>query len=968
MSGDGHTREPQPGLTPVDAKPAADGDGKKGSREEFHLEKQIAELLPILWKTDSSPQLSKLLNIIAHAKTMGADGYQLLEALADKLRALRAFDDLYLLTSEMNADGLASPKTKRYEVQALIELGVFDTALELVRPLLVGDLSEKLPREAHGHLGRIYKQMFVNAEASGAQVVDPVKRIYLERSFNAYMHVWDALQDYDGSWHGVNALAIAKLAEARGFTAPDAKLKDVAKAIVAVTRDSTDVWAQATLGEALLALEDYDGAAKAYAAFADDPGVSPFDIGAALRQLQEIWKLNGDDAAAGKAVRILKAGMLAKLTTHARFERLARGEAAKINALEVKLTPTEAQLLQAELREGIPDVTPEQIAADMETLKRCKPEEMQALRGINKPVSRRVVLRKLELSASVCRIETRVNDEWVGLGTGFAIEGRLLHPDWAGRTVIVTNNHVISSAGSVRSRKPSSSRAMFAKLDGTEKPIDFDSVLWESEYDFHDITVLTLKETLPEGAKPLTALSKDVLGGRARDEDAIGMCYVIGYPFAQELCFSLADNILLDHDGPENCEMREHDGRQVCVGATANPVRVHYRTPTTRGNSGSPVFDGETISLLAVHHSGDSNMKRLSPRVGSYAANEGIWIESIVKAIELSEADTGAEAARMAEPRGFGSPTPKPAPSRGPASDSLMGAALKAGLAAGEKITGGTELKGFAGDPEPGVSRAAKVLLYKPGPASKEDILAARLETVIGTDTRTQIIETEMSPWRMICAIRVKRGGMINVGTGFFIGPRTILTAGHVVVSPTYPKAPGDIQVIPGLNSEKEPYKSYQAERISVHPNWNGPYDPAFDVAAIHLSEDVGRKVGWFEVAARDKDQMKDNWLHVSGYPGDKKEAAGSQAALKVASQLWHHAAPLDRVEYGRAFYRIDTFEGQSGAPIYALEKDLNYAVPTVMGIHAYGTKSTPGSRAPANSGVWFDAAMLSFIQNCLAR
>lgn len=968
MSGDGHTHGLDVEPPAADAKPVVTPREQHTSREGLHLEKRISELLPILWKTDASPQLSKLLNIIAHAKTMGAEGYELLKGLADKLRSLRAFDDLYTLTSEMNADGLGSDKTRLYEVQALIELGVFDTALELVRPLMVGDFTSTLPREAYGNLGRIYKQMYVNAEASEKPVEREVKRLYLERAYTAYMHVWDKLKNDDATWHGVNALAVAKLAAVKGYRPLDPKLRGVAQAIVELTKASTDVWAQATLGEALLALEDYEGATQAYAAFADDPGVSPFHIGAALRQLQEIWQLDGDDATSGKPVRILKAGMLAKLTTHARFERLARGEAGRINALEVKLSPKEVQLLQAELRQGLPDDDPEKFADDMARLKDCDPGEMHKLCGINKPVSRRVVLRKLELSASVCRIETRVNDDWVGLGTGFAIEGRLLHEAWGEKPVIVTNNHVVSSGGCVRSRKPSTSRAVFATVDGAEREVYFGNVLWESEYDFHDVTVLELKDGLPAGAKALTVLSDDALGRRAGDEDGIGMCYVIGYPFAQELCFSLADNVLLDHNGPENCEIHYHDGKRICIGAPADPVRIHYRTPTTRGNSGSPVFDAQTIGLLGVHHAGDPNMKRLNPHVGNYAANEGIWIESIRRAIDVSETETPEESARVPAQRGFGSPAPRPLPPRGAASDSLMGTALKAALQTGPNYSGASEIKGFAGKPSPGVSRAARVLLYKPGPASEADILAARLETVIGTDTRTQIIETEMSPWRMICAIRVKRGGMINVGTGFFIGPRTILTAGHVVVSPTYPKAPGEITVIPGLNSEKEPYKSFKAERISVHPNWNGPYDPAFDVAAIHLAEDVGQEVGWFEVGTRDKGQMKDNWLHISGYPGDKKERAGSTAALKQASQLWHHAAPLDRVEFGRAFYRIDTFEGQSGAPIYVLENDLNYAVPTVVGIHAYGTRSTPGSRAPANSGVWIDAAMLSFISTCLAQ
>ena len=60
---------------------------------------------------------------------MGRAGFDLLKDFAERLRRDRAFDDLYVLTSEMNADGLDTPRTRHLEIQALIELGVFETAL-----------------------------------------------------------------------------------------------------------------------------------------------------------------------------------------------------------------------------------------------------------------------------------------------------------------------------------------------------------------------------------------------------------------------------------------------------------------------------------------------------------------------------------------------------------------------------------------------------------------------------------------------------------------------------------------------------------------------------------------------------------------------------------------------------------------------------------------------------------------------
>jgi V8-like Glu-specific endopeptidase len=59
---------------------------------------------------------------------------------------------------------------------------------------------------------------------------------------------------------------------------------------------------------------------------------------------------------------------------------------------------------------------------------------------------------------------------------------------------------------------------------------------------------------------------------------------------------------------------------------------VHYRTPTEPGNSGSPVFD-DLWRLVALHHAGKSDMRKLNGKPGTYEANEGINILAIVEEI-----------------------------------------------------------------------------------------------------------------------------------------------------------------------------------------------------------------------------------------------------------------------------------------------------------------------------------------------
>ena len=88
--------------------------------------------------------------------------------------------------------------------------------------------------------------------------------------------------------------------------------------------------------------------------------------------------------------------------------------------------------------------------------------------------------------------------------------------------------------------------------------------------------------------------------------------YLIGHPrgLAQPQ-FTLQDNVLLDYDD----------------------VRLHYRSPTEPGSSGSPVFDSEW-QLIGLHHAGGFDMPRLHNRGGTYDANEGISVLAIAAALQ----------------------------------------------------------------------------------------------------------------------------------------------------------------------------------------------------------------------------------------------------------------------------------------------------------------------------------------------
>lgn len=84
--------------------------------------------------------------------------------------------------------------------------------------------------------------------------------------------------------------------------------------------------------------------------------------------------------------------------------------------------------------------------------------------------------------------------------------------------------------------------------------------------------------------------------------------FIIHYPLGGQLAISLHDNTQVGWEYP----------------------RLHYRTQTESGSSGSPVFD-EHWKLVALHRAGDTEMPRLDGRPGMYEANEGIWMHAILQ-------------------------------------------------------------------------------------------------------------------------------------------------------------------------------------------------------------------------------------------------------------------------------------------------------------------------------------------------
>ena len=221
-----------------------------------------------------------------------------------------------------------------------------------------------------------------------------------------------------------------------------------------------------------------------------------------------------------------------------------------------------------------------------------------------------------------------------------------------------------------------------------------------------------------------------------------------------------------------------------------------------------------------------------------------------------------------------------------------------------------------------------------------------------------RLVDSDTLPWRMICSL-VASGNSRNsrnlVGTGWFAGPKTVVTAAHNVYDEIdlggwarsitlYPGRYGSLIPYPKDLSFNKPIVSnkYKVLRGWLERDNSKKYN--YDLAAIYLDDSVGEETGWFAFGVKSNGFIKDLKVNVSGYPVDQGGGKYQYFSKGVVD--------LNQSDKFRIFYTADTERGQSGGPVW-FQDERNQ--PVVIGTHVYGVSRgfTLNSATRINSDIF---------------
>jgi V8-like Glu-specific endopeptidase len=198
-------------------------------------------------------------------------------------------------------------------------------------------------------------------------------------------------------------------------------------------------------------------------------------------------------------------------------------------------------------------------------------------------------------------------------------------------------------------------------------------------------------------------------------------------------------------------------------------------------------------------------------------------------------------------------------------------------------------------------------------------------------------------PHSAICQVRIPiSGGDTESATAFYIGPRLLLTAAHVV------SGADSLIIVPGKNgagadSTTEPFGRFTVSSGDwvVHESYQ-PNNHDFDLAVIRTPQDAPNHQ-WFTVL-EELTQSRPEGVVVCGYSmqSNQSDAVSRIVNTLINPNVQHlHAGEVRTLPDDEEFdYDIQTLPGASGSPVYWIEAGSG-CIAHLVGVHVAGASES---------------------------